>query len=155
MEYNIKISHTMKRLIYLIAAVMLIACELDVNVNGRDVALSDVTIECIAETETSNNTSTNNKPFIKHTYLCKGYIGGFRGECEIRVLHDNHILSDNNTVTVAESKIPFEFTFDPAWAYLDEPNNNFTVEVVDPYDNELFCQTTIVVTKHPEQPVNR
>lgn len=46
--------------------------------------------------------------------------------------------------------MPFEFTFAPEWAYLDEPYNNFTLEVVDADDNDLLCQTTIVVTKHPE-----
>ena len=139
----------MRRLFIGIVAIMFAACELDIDVNGKDVVLSDVTIECIAETQMSNNTSENNEPFTKHTYLCKGYIGGFRGECEIRVLHNSHILY-KHFVTVAKSKMPFEFTFAPEWAYLDEPYNNFTLEVVDADDKDLLCQTTIVVTKHPE-----
>ena len=141
----------MKRIILGLMALTFAACELEIGVNRRDVVLSDISIECIAESEISNNTSANNEPFTKHTYLCKGYIGGFRGECEIRVMNNNHILYKHE-VKVAGSKIPFEFTFAPEWAYLDEPYNNFTLEVVDD-DDDLLCQTTIVVTKHPEEPV--
>ena len=140
----------MKRLLYGLVALALVACELEIDVNGKEAMLSNVTIECIDETTITNNTSANNEPFTKHTYLCRGFVGGFRGECEIRVLHNNFILFKSYNTTVAGLKMPFEFTFTPEWAYLDEPYNNFVVEVVDADRDELLCKTSVVVTKHPD-----
>ncbi len=130
-------------------ALALVACELDVDVNRNEVELSDLAIECINETMITNNTS-GNKPFTKHTYLCRGSISGFNGACYIRVLHDNFIVHNNHELTIAGEKMPFEFTFAPEWEYLDNPYNTFAIEVYDGDDGDPLCKTTVVVTKHSE-----
>ena len=76
----------------LVVASIMTSCELDIEVNGKDVELSNITIECIDETTISNNTSGDN-PFTKHTYLCRGSISGYNGVCYIRVLHDEPYLN--------------------------------------------------------------
>lgn len=140
----------------MVAAGVMASCELDVDVNSKDVVLSDITIECIDETTISNNTS-GNMPFTKHTYLCRGSISGYSGACYIRVLHNSFIVHNNHELTIAGNSMPFEFTFAPEWEYLDNPYNTFTVELYDNSSN-LLCKTTIVATKHPEnaatQPTN-
>ena len=133
----------------LVALTLIVGCEEWDNTTSTNVNLSDVTIECIGETTIINNTS-GNKPFTKHTYLCRGYIGGFKGDCAIRVLHENFIVHENHNLTIAGEKLPFEFTFAPEWEYLDQPNLNFIIEVLNSEDMSL-CSTTIVVTKHPEK----
>ena len=145
----------MKKLIYclmaVVAASVMTSCELDVEVNGKDVVLSNITIECIDETTISNNTS-GDKPFTKHTYLCRGSISGYNGVCYIRVLHDNFIVHNNHELIIAGDVMPFEFTFAPEWGYLDEPYLNFIIEVYDEDSATLLCKTTVVVTKHPDAP---
>lgn len=145
----------MKKLIYclmaIVAASVMTSCELDVEVNGKDVELSNITIECIDETTISNNTSGDN-PFTKHTYLCRGSISGYNGVCYIRVLHDNFIVHNNHELIIAGDVMPFEFTFAPEWGYLDEPYLNFIIEVYDEDYDTLLCKTTVVVTKHPDAP---
>lgn len=136
-------------LMAIVTASGLTSCELDVDVNSKDVMLSDISIECINETTISNNTS-GNKLFTKHTYLCRGSIRGYNGECYIRVLHDNFIVHNNHELTITGDAMPFEFTFAPEWEYLDEPLLNFIIEVYDEDGDTLLCKTTIVVTKHPE-----
>lgn len=139
----------MRNLIFcLMATVLFVACDVDLEVNTKNVKLTDITIECINETTISNNTSSN-EPFTKHTYLCKGLVGGFTGDCYIVVMHDNFIVHNNHHLTIAGETIPFEFTFAPEWGYLDQPNNNFIVMVCDTKGDTL-CKTTVVVTKHPE-----
>ena len=145
----------MKRFIFCLMAVVvasvMTSCELDVEVNGKDVVLSNITIECIDETTISNNTSGNN-PFTKHTYICRGSICGYDGVCYIRVLHDNFIVHNNHELIIAGDVMPFEFTFAPEWEYLDEPYLNFIIEVYDEDNDTLLCKTTVVVTKHPDAP---
>ncbi len=146
----------MKKLIYCLMAIVvasvMTSCELDVEVNGKDVELSNITIECIDETTISNNTS-GDEPFTKHTYLCRGSISGYNGVCYIRVLHDNFIVHNNHELIIAGDVMPFEFTFAPEWGYLDEPYLNFIIEVYDEDSDTLLCKTTVVVTKHPDAPV--
>lgn len=145
----------MKRFIFCLMAVVvasvMTSCELDVEVNGKDVVLSNITIECIDETTISNNTSGNN-PFTKHTYLCRGSICSYNGVCYIRVLHDNFIVHNNHELIIAGDVMPFEFTFAPEWEYLDEPYLNFIIEVYDEDYDTLLCKTTVVATKHPDAP---
>ena len=145
----------MKRFIFCLMAVVvasvMTSCELDVEVNGKDVVLSNITIECIDETTISNNTSGNN-PFTKHTYICRGSICGYDGVCYIRVLHDNFIVHNNHELIIAGDVMPFEFTFAPEWEYLDEPYLNFIIEVYDEDYDTLLCKTTVVATKHPDAP---
>ena len=134
-----------------VVASVMTSCELDVEVNGKDVVLSNITIECIDETTMSNNTSGNN-PFTKHTYICRGSICGYDGVCYIRVLHDNFIVHNNHELIIAGDVMPFEFTFAPEWEYLDEPYLNFIIEVYDEDYDTLLCKTTVVATKHPDAP---
>lgn len=145
----------MKKLIYcllaIVAASVMTSCELDIDVNGKDVMLSNIAIECIDETTISNNTS-GNEPFTKHTYLCRGSISGYNGVCYIRVLHDNFIVHNNHELIIAGDVMPFEFTFAPEWEYLDEPYLNFIIEVYDEDNDTLLCKTTVVVTKHSDVP---
>lgn len=145
----------MKRFIFCLMAVVvasvMTSCELDVEVNGKDVVLSNITIECIDETTISNNTSGNN-PFTKHTYICRGSICGYDGVCYIRVLHNNFIVHNNHELIIAGDVMPFEFTFAPEWEYLDEPYLNFIIEVYDEDYDTLLCKTTVVATKHPDAP---
>ena len=145
----------MKRFIFCLMAVVvasvMTSCELDVEVNGKDVLLSNITIECIDETTISNNTSGNN-PFTKHTYICRGSICGYDGVCYIRVLHDNFIVHNNHELIIAGDVMPFEFTFAPEWEYLDEPYLNFIIEVYDEDYDTLLCKTTVVAIKHPDAP---
>ena len=138
-------------LMAIVAASVMTSCELDVEVNGKDVVLSNITIECIDETTISNNTS-GDEPFTKHTYLCRGSISGYNGVCYIRVLHDNFIVHNNHELIIAGDVMPFEFTFAPEWGYLDEPYLNFIIEVYDEDSDTLLCKTTVVVTKHPDAP---
>lgn len=139
-------------LMALVVASVMTSCELDIEVNGKDVELSNITIECIDETTISNNTS-GDEPFTKHTYLCRGTIRGYDGVCYIRVLHDNFIVHNNHELIIAGDVMPFEFTFAPEWEYLDEPYLNFIIEVYDEDNDTLLCKTTVVVTKHPDAPV--
>ena len=139
-------------LMALVVASVMTSCELDIEVNGKDVELSNITIECIDETTISNNTS-GDEPFTKHTYLCRGTICGYDGVCYIRVLHDNFIVHNNHELIIAGDVMPFEFTFAPEWEYLDEPYLNFIIEVYDEDNDTLLCKTTVVVTKHPDAPV--
>ena len=145
----------MKKLIYCLMAIVvasvMTSCELDVEVNGKDVMLSNIAIECIDETTISNNTS-GDEPFTKHTYLCRGSISGYNGVCYIRVLHDNFIVHNNHELIIAGDVMPFEFTFAPEWGYLDEPYLNFIIEVYDEDNDTLLCKTTVVVTKHSDVP---
>ena len=90
---------------------------------------------------TSNNTSDHE--FDTHTYLCSGNIGGFRGDCYIRVMHDNFIVHNNHHLTLSGETMPFEFTFAPEWGDLDRENLNFIVEVLD-YEGNTLCKTTVV-----------
>ena len=138
-------------LMAIVAASVMTSCELDVEVNGKDVVLSNITIECIDETTISNNTS-GDEPFTKHTYLCRGSISGYNGVCYIRVLHDNFIVHNNHELIIAGDVMPFEFTFAPEWGYLDEPYLNFIIEVYDEDNDTLLCKTTVVGTKHPDAP---
>lgn len=135
----------------IVAASVMTSCELDVEVNGKDVVLSNISIECIDETTISNNTS-GNKPFTKHTYICRGSICGYDGVCYIRVLHNNFIVHNNHELIIAGDVMPFEFTFAPEWEYLDELYLNFTIEVYDEDCDTLLCKTTVVATKHPDAP---
>ena len=139
-------------LMALVVASVMTSCELDIEVNGKDVELSNITIECIDETTISNNTS-GDEPFTKHTYLCRGTICGYDGVCYIRVLHDNFIVHNNHELIIAGDVMPFEFTFAPEWEYLDEPYLNFIIEVYDEDNDTLLCKTTVVATKHPDAPV--
>lgn len=138
---------TLRNLLMCAVLLFAVSCDKDWDdINSHKVALSDITIECISETTISNNTSAN-RPFTKHTYLCKGYVEDISGECSIKVLHDNFIVHNNHKLVVAGGKMPFEFTFAPEWGYLDNPNNTFTVQLYTS-DDVLACQTTIVVTQH-------
>lgn len=139
-------------LMALVVASVMTSCELDIEVNGKDVELSNITIECIDETTISNNTS-GDEPFTKHTYLCRGTICGYDGVCYIRVLHDNFIVHNNHELIIAGDVMPFEFTFAPEWEYLDEPYLNFIIEVYDEDNDTLLCKTTVVATKHPDAQV--
>lgn len=127
-------------------AMSFLSCEDDSNINNKDVNLSDVTIECINETIINDNTSS----FTEHTYLCKGIIDGFRGDCYIRITHNNNKVCKDHELTVASKQIPFEFTFTHEEQHLDNPNINFWVNVYD-NDSTLLCKTTIAVTKHAEK----
>lgn len=138
-------------LMAIVAASMMTSCELDVEVNGKDVMLSNISIECIDETTISNNTS-GNIPFTKHTYICRGSICGYDGVCYIRVLHNSFIVHNNHELIIAGDVMPFEFTFAPEWEYLDELYLNFTIEVYDEDCDTLLCKTTVVATKHPDAP---
>lgn len=138
----------MKNIILSLVALTFVACELSFSVNDTNATLSEITIECISETTISNNTSAN-EPFTRHTYLCRGYVENISGECSIKVLHNNFIVHNNHNLVVAGKKMPFEFTFAPEWGYLDNQNNTFTVQLYVE-DDVPVCQTTVVVTKHPE-----
>lgn len=135
----------MKQLIIFLMAISLLACEDDSDINIKNIKLSDVTIECINETIVNNSTSS----FTRHTYLCRGFIDGFRGDCNIRITHNNNKVCNDHVLTVAGKEIPFEFTFTPEEQHFDNPNNNFWVHVYD-NDSTLLCKTTVVVTKHAE-----
>ena len=137
----------MRNFIFCLMTLACVACELDIDVNNRDVQLSGITIECIDETTISNNTS-GDTPFTKHTYLCRGVISSYRGECYIRVLHDNFIVHNHHDLIVSGGKLPFEFTFAPEWKYLDAENLTFIIEVIGEEGNTL-CRTTAVATQHP------
>lgn len=139
----------MKNFILFIMVFALVACEADISINSNRGTLSNLRIECIDETAISNNTSANNEPFIKHTYLCKGIVEGIDGGFNIQVLSGNHILCDKQYYIRNKEKIPFEFTFSPEWSYLDSPINEFVLELSND-ENEVLCQTTVVATKHPE-----
>jgi len=139
----------MKKFVFCFVALLFAACEFDFSLNGAtNAVLSDLTIECINECTISNNTSAN-QPFTKHTYLCKGFVGGMIGDCSIRIMHDNFILVDRHELTVAGEPLRFELQFAPEWQYLDRLNNTFTVFLLDD-DGSTLCKTTVVVTKHPE-----
>lgn len=139
----------MKKLVYILVALAFVACEADFSINSNRATLSNLSVECISETTISNNTTTNNEPFTSHTYLCKGVVEGVSGMFSIKVLHDVHVLYDNQYYIGNGEKMPFEFTFAPEWAYLDNPINDFIIEISNDED-EVLCQTTLVVTKHPE-----
>lgn len=139
----------MKKFFILLMAMFCIACDNDSNfINNKDVRLLDVSIECINETIISNNTN-NSQSYTRHTYLCKGIIDGFRGDCYIRITRDNNIVSNDYELTVAGKEIPFEFTFITEEQYPDNPNINFGLNVYDS-DSTLICATTAAVTKHAE-----
>ena len=129
----------MKQLIIFLMAISLLACEDDSDINIKNIKLSDVTIECINETIVNNSTSS----FTRHTYLCRGFIDGFRGDCNIRITHNNNKVCNDHVLTVAGKEIPFEFTFTPEEQHFDNPNNNFWVHVYD-NDSTLLCKTTVV-----------
>ena len=139
----------MKNLIICLMALMFVGCDIEVPTNNKYVTLSNLSIECIEEETISNNTSAN-KPFTKHTYLCRGEISRYSGVCYIDVMHQNFIVHHDHELWVAGEKMPFEFTFAPEWQYLDEEHNNFTV-VVKCSDENPLCKTTVVVTTHPER----
>ena len=140
----------MGKVFFLLMAMFCVACEDNSNIIiNKNVRLSDVSIECINETIVSDSTS-NSQPYTKHTYLCKGVIGGFRGICYIRIVHDNIKVCNDQELIVADEEIPFEFVFAPEQQHLDNPNNNFMINVYD-NDSTLLCKTTVVVTKHAEK----
>lgn len=139
----------MKKLLFAVVALVFTSCELSIgDVDNRNVALTDIAIECIAEESITNNTG-GDVPFTKHTYLCEGCVSGYRGICAIRIQHNNFILVDKNYLTCAGDKMQFQLTFAPEWQYLDEQYNTFTVILLDD-DDEAICKTSVVVTKHPE-----
>lgn len=139
----------MKKLLFAVVALVFTSCELSIGDGyNRNVALTDIAIECIAEESITNNTG-GDVPFTKHTYLCEGYVSGYRGICAIRIQHNNFILVDKNYLTCAGDKMQFQLTFAPEWQYLDEQYNTFTVILLDD-DDEAICKTSVVVTKHPE-----
>lgn len=131
----------MRKLIFALVALAFVACDVDVELGNKSAKLADITIECIKETPTSNNTSDHE--FDTHTYLCSGNIGGFRGDCYIRVMHDNFIVHNDHHLTLSGETMPFEFTFAPEWGYLDRENLNFIVEVFDD-EGDTLCKTTVV-----------
>ena len=131
----------MKRLFFALVALAFVACDVDVELGNKSAKLTDITIECIKETPTSNNTS--DPEFNTHTYLCSGNIGGFRGDCYFRVMHDNFIVHNDHHLTLSGETMPFEFTFAPEWGYLDRENLNFIVEVFDD-EGDTLCKTTVV-----------
>ena len=142
----------MKKLLFVFVALLFAACELSIGVGDKyNAALTDITIECIAEEEITNNTG-GSVPFTKHTYLCEGAVSGYSGICAIRIMHDNFILVDKHYLTVAGDKIQFQLMFAPEWEYLDEQYNTFTVILMDD-DGKAMCKTSVVVTKHPEAQV--
>ena len=146
---NFKKNINMKKLLFAVVALVFTSCELSIgDGNNRNVALTDIAIECIAEKSITNNTGSDGS-FTKHTYLCEGYVSGYRGICAIRIQHNNFILVDKNYLTCAGDKMQFQLTFAPEWQYLDEQYNTFTVILLDD-DDEAICKTSVVVTKHPE-----
>lgn len=140
---------TMKRFILSLVTFAFVACETELNTNSNRGTLSNISIECISETTISNNASSTTEPFTLHTYLCKGIAEGINGEYSIKVFSDNYMLCDKQYYIKNGEKSSFEFTFTPESLYLDNPINEFIVELRND-KNEILCKTSVVAIKHPK-----
>lgn len=129
-----------------IAIFSLASCENEFDID--EITLSHLTIECIVD-EVTVSTLTGNE-YIKHTYLCSGFIEDYTGECHVEIWgNENDELFDDCKIKAAGDNTSFAFSFTTKDEYLDSPNWNFIVKVCD-NNGKVLCQTMIAAT-HPDK----
>ena len=126
-------------------AVMLFAVGCEKDWPNNKVSLS-LEIECMTEEPFSSMVTGGN--YIRHTYICNGYLNRYTGECSIEIWNEyDELLSNDCKIKAAGDNTSFAFSFIEDFpVYRENPSWNYVVKVLD-NDNNLLCQT-MVVAKH-------
>ena len=129
----------------LLCAVMLFAVGCEKDRPNNKVSLS-LEIECMTEEPFSSMVTGGN--YIRHTYICNGYLNRYTGECSIEIWNEyDELLSNDCKIKAAGDNTLFAFSFIEDFpVYRENPSWNYVVKVLD-NDNNLLCQT-MVVAKH-------
>lgn len=129
----------------LMCAVMLFAVGCEKDWPNNKVSLS-LEIECMTEEPFSSMVTGGN--YIRHTYICNGYLNHYTGECSIEIWNEyDELLSNDCKIKAAGDNTSFAFSFIEDFpVYRENPSWNYVVKVLD-NDNNLLCQT-MVVAKH-------
>lgn len=129
----------------LMCAVMLFAVGCEKDWPNNKVSLS-LEIECMTEEPFSSMVTGGN--YIRHTYICNGYLNRYTGECSIEIWNEyDELLSNDCKIKAAGDNTSFAFSFIEDFpVYRENPSWNYVVKVLD-NDNNLLCQT-MVVAKH-------
>ena len=137
----------MKKLIYSLVAIVAVcsmtSCEKDWPNNKVSLSLE---IECMTEEPFSSMVTGGN--YIRHTYICNGYLHHYTGECSIEIWNEyDELLSNDCKIKAAGGNTSFAFSFIEDFpVYRENPSWNYVVKVIDNNGNCL-CQT-MVVGKH-------